>query len=84
MSKTLNATAEPPEPQRVTWTMTVTAAMPLFSYQLNGHRCDCRCVTCRPDIFRFDTAAAMTVLPTMGAFPTTTAGVGPGYSVRWP
>lgn len=35
--------------------VTVTL-MPEPGWQLNGHRMDCRCETCRPDIFRLPEA----------------------------
>lgn len=28
--------------------------LPMAGYQLNGHRWDCRCVTCRPDLGRLE------------------------------
>ncbi len=44
---------DPTETIQWTWTAgeTVTLGAP-FGWQLNGHRFDCRCSTCRPDIWR--------------------------------
>lgn len=35
-----------------TLTLVSSSTEPAPGWQLNGHRGDCRCETCRPDIFR--------------------------------
>lgn len=59
-------------------TATLTLYLPESGHHLNGHHADCRCESCRPDIWRLTTTAATAAQgwDVTWSTPTTTAAQG--------